>query len=103
MKQTIDFYDFERAFKAIRPDNFSYEGLRVLFEYFEEYEASTDEEVELDVIAICCDYCESTEDEIRESYDVPLQYRDMRGWLERHTTFVGRTDLTPMTYVYGAF
>jgi len=59
MKQTINIYDFQRAFKACgRGDFFSYEGLKALFEYLEEYEEDTGEEVELDVIALCCEYME---------------------------------------------
>ena len=58
MKTTVTKYDFERAFMSIRPDNFSRAGLDAMFDYFEEYEDSTDEEMELDVIAICCDWTE---------------------------------------------
>ena len=36
MKQTINQYDFADAFKKMnRADNFSYEGLKVLFNYLE--------------------------------------------------------------------
>jgi len=55
MKTTVTFSDFRQAFKAIRPDNFSHEGLEQLWEYFESYERDTGEEIELDVIAICCE------------------------------------------------
>ena len=59
MKQTINFYDFSDAFrKAGRADNFTYEGQRALFEYLEGYEEDTGEEIELDVIALCCEYTE---------------------------------------------
>ena len=51
-------YDFERAFKDFDRDNFSYDGLKALFEYLEEYEDDTGEELELDVIALCCEYAE---------------------------------------------
>lgn len=56
MKQTINQYQFTEAFRAIRPDNFSYEGLKTLFNYLEELEQDLGEELELDVIAICCDW-----------------------------------------------
>ena len=46
------------AFKEIRPDNFSYSGLKALYNYLEDYECDTGEPVELDVIATCCDYTE---------------------------------------------
>ena len=58
MKQSVNMYDFERAFKRFERDNFSYDGLKALFEYLEEFEDGTGEEVELDVIALCCDYME---------------------------------------------
>ena len=59
MKQTINFYNFSDAFrKAGRAEQFTYEGQRAIFDYLEEYEDSTGEEVELDVVAICCEYME---------------------------------------------
>ena len=58
MKQTVNEYTFTEAFRNLRPDNFSYAGLKALFDYFEEYEEGTGEEMELDVIAICCDFTE---------------------------------------------
>ena len=70
MKQSINMYGFERAFKNFERDNFSYDGLKALFEYLEEYEEDTGEEVELDVIALCCDYME---------YDSLKEYNDDYG------------------------
>jgi hypothetical protein len=70
MKQSINMYDFERAFKNFERDNFSYDGLKALFEYLEEYEEGTGEEVELDVIALCCEYAE---------YDSLSEYNDDYG------------------------
>ena len=59
MKQTINFYNFSDEFrKAGRADQFTYKGQRAIFEYLEGYEESTGEEVELDVVAICCEYSE---------------------------------------------
>ena len=68
MKQTINVYQFRDAFINLRPDNFSYKGLEVLFDYFEELETSIGEQIELDVIAICCDYTQSTIREALECY-----------------------------------
>ena len=68
MNKTIDFYEFRNSFEELRPNNFSYEGLRVLWEYFEEYEESTGTQIELDIIAICCDYTESTIEEVSRDY-----------------------------------
>lgn len=59
MKMTVYQNDFIEAFKkAGQQDNFSYKGLKALFAYLEDYEDSTGEEVELDVIALCVDYSE---------------------------------------------
>lgn len=58
MIQTINEYQFADAFKRIRPDNFSYDGLKALYDYLEDYEDSTGNPIELDVIAICCEYNE---------------------------------------------
>ena len=54
-----NFYNFQRAFKDMgRDDNFSYAGLKALFDYLEDYEEATGEETELDVISLCCDFTE---------------------------------------------
>ena len=62
--ETICFDRFVERFKAIRPDNFSHEGLRALFDYLSDFE----EDIELDVIAVCCDYTEATIPELHDSY-----------------------------------
>lgn len=57
MKQTINRYEFVEAFRSMdRYDCFGYTALQALFDYLEDYEDSTGEEMELDVIAICCDW-----------------------------------------------
>lgn len=43
---------FRREFERIRPNQFSYEGLGALFEHLDF------EDIEFDVIALCCDYVE---------------------------------------------
>ena len=59
MKQSINMYGFERAFINMdRGEQFSYNGLKALYEYLEEYEEATGTELDLDVIAICCEYSE---------------------------------------------
>ena len=67
---TIGWGDFTKAFEAMRPDNFTYEGLSALYDYLLQYEADTGEELELDVIAICCDFSEDTWQNIAQAYDV---------------------------------
>lgn len=100
MKLTINFYAFENAFKTIRPDNFSYEGLRALFDHFEEYEDSTGEQVELDVIGICCEYNEDTWQNIARDYRIELDPSNddeanqelVEDWLHDEGVFVGSVD-----------
>jgi len=58
MKQTVHLEDFRRSFKSLRPNNFSHEGLNALYENLIQYEDDAGEELNLDVIAICCDYSE---------------------------------------------
>lgn len=58
MKQTLNRYQFVDQFRQIRPDNFSAPALAALFDYYEEIEADTGEEIEFDPIAICCDWSE---------------------------------------------
>lgn len=73
MKQTVTFSAFVDAFRATgRFDDFGYSALRVLFDYFEEYEEASGEEIELDVIAICCDFTVDTWENIANEYDIDL-------------------------------
>lgn len=58
---------FRDEFKAIRPDNFSYEGLSALYEWFTELEEQG-EPMELDVIAICCEFSEEPLQDVLENY-----------------------------------
>lgn len=59
MKTTVNFYHFERAFHdAGRAKQFSRGALRAIFDWHEEYERASGEEVELDVIALCCEWSE---------------------------------------------
>ena len=71
MKQTINEYQFNDAFQKRRPNSFSYEGLTALYDYLEDLEEDTGEEIELDVIGLCCDFTEydSLEDFQKEHYD----------------------------------
>ena len=61
---------FINSFRDIRPDNFSYAGLKALYEFCScHYES-----MELDVIGICCDFAQYTEEEALEAYDVESMY-----------------------------
>lgn len=71
--QTLDKYSFVDAFKqSSRKDQFSHEALEAIFDYLEEYSDSTGENVEFDIVAICCDWSEMSWQEVAQSYDVDL-------------------------------
>lgn len=90
MYQDINFNAFTDAFNAIRPDNFTYEGLRALFDYLTEIEEETGEEIELDVIALCCEFSEITEVEFRDNYEgEPLEHELMVCALDNGHYLVG--------------
>lgn len=68
MYQTVNFSQFVDAFhKCDRSNQFSYDGLKALYDWLEEL--GDPEGNELDVIAICCDFCEFEDLEaFQESY-----------------------------------
>jgi len=59
---------FVRTFQELRPENFSIPALRVLFDHLEAWENDTGKPMELDPIAICCDWAEYTEAELLREY-----------------------------------
>jgi len=59
MYQTINFTRFVDAFSDHeRQDQFSYNALEALHDYYMELEDDSGIAIELDVIAICCDWSE---------------------------------------------
>jgi len=76
MKQQINEHAFCDAFiTADRKDSFSYDGRKALFEYFEQMEEDKGEEMELDVIAICCDFSE-----YESATEAVKDYKDAEGF-----------------------
>ena len=110
MYQTINFYDFCDAFRSHgRENQFSYEALSVLFDFFEAFEDDTGEQIELDVIAICCEFSEDSFVEIAENYDIDLTDCDdteekistVEEYLNDNTYIAGETGAG--TFVYQQF
>ncbi len=85
----VSFCKFYDAFNAVRPDNFSYEGLQVLFKYLEEYENDTNSKIELDVIALCSEYSEDSNENHLSNYDLESMEE-----LAEHTTVIKVDDET---------
>lgn len=114
MFTTVSLYDFRESFRTYnRMENFTYEGLEVLFDYLESYEDDTGEKIELDVIALCCDYTEDTPENIASNYPIDLNDADIEDedyadqckaiildYLNDKTTVVGETDNTIIYQVF---
>ena len=57
-----------------RKNQFSEEALRAIYDHLEDLEEETREPVELDIIAICCEYTEyETLQEYNDDYDEGLE------------------------------
>ena len=74
MIKAISLFDFRQEFKQCnRSDNFSYEGLEVLFDYLESLEFDRDTPLELDVIEFCCEFEECDAQSIIEAYSLECE------------------------------
>jgi hypothetical protein len=95
MKTTVTFQDFKDAFaKMGRSTQFSTSALLIIFDDIEEYENSTGEDIELDVIAICCDIGEASTQEIARDYNIDGAEGEtaadiVRDYLEHHSRILG--------------
>ncbi len=102
MIQTVYYHDFYHAFQRIHPDNFSREGLQVLFDHLEQLEDDIGEETELDVIAFCCEYSEDPASYIADQYRIELdpdadeddQKKAVVDYLQDQGVYIGETDET---------
>jgi hypothetical protein len=102
MKQSVNFSAFVDAFRAYdRYDQFGYQALRVIFDYLEQYEQDCNEELELDVIAICCDYSTDHYKDIADNYKIDLSEAEgdedaekdiVLDYLNDNTMVLGETD-----------
>ena len=104
-------YQFREAFRlAGRMDQFSYEGLEVLFDYLDNLSEDTGEPIELDPVALCCEYYESSIQELIDNYKIDLSEVDdddpdsiievVREYLEKNTSVCGQVE---GGFVYAAF
>lgn len=82
MKQTINAYQFRDAFRSSSDykNRFSYDGLGILFDYLEEYEESSGEELEFDMVGIACEWYEDDWQGIASDYSIDDGIVD--GWCE---------------------
>jgi hypothetical protein len=99
MHQTINVHGFREAFKSMgRADQFSYDGLGLLFDYL-------DGDHELDVIAICCAFSENSPRYIADQYDIDTEDMDegevldaVLEYLGEKTQVIGVTDAGAVVY-----
>ena len=106
MKQTIEnASQFRDEFRQCgRADQFSYEALGLLFDYFEEI----DPDYDLDVIAICCEFSEDDAGEIARQYGLEFSSVDegdtdgerefVLSYLSQETSVVGVTSRGTIVY-----
>jgi hypothetical protein len=101
MIQTVNLHDFRQAFRDYgRGEQFSYEALELIFDYYEQSEIDCGTPNELDVIATCCEVYEMTAQEVRDNYPVDTTYEgdgdcdDVIKYLNDNTSVIGQTDDT---------
>jgi hypothetical protein len=88
--QTINEHQFREEFREMgRANQFSYDGLGLLFDYLEQVSDEGDQPYELDVIGLCCDFAEGTPEEIARDYAIDIE--DVTWYLRENTIVIGET------------
>lgn len=102
-------YFIERFREMGRGNQFTRAALEALYEYYDNYSSESGEDFKLDVIAICCEWYESTPLEVSNEYDIDLD-KDLENnkenlnaaclsYLEENTAVIDLGD----TFLYQAF
>ena len=68
-------------------ENFSYDGLNALYDYFSKLEDELCESIEFDYISIAGEYSELTIDELRDNYFIDKNI-DVIEYLQEHTQVI---------------
>ena len=68
-------------------NNFSYDGLTALYDYFSELEDELNESIEFDLIAIAGEYSELTIEELRDNYSIDIDI-DVIEYLQENTIVI---------------
>lgn len=113
--QTVNFSMFCDMFtRRGRQDQFSYAAKQALFEYLDNLSEDTGEDFQMDVVGICCEYIESTAEEVNSDYllgyekqedesDEDFKERlneEVQEYLDTHTSIVMSDN---GTFVYAQF
>jgi len=90
--QHVSFSTFVDAFRARgREGQFSYQGLKALFEHLEDLSEFIGEDIELDVVGICCDYSEWDESSLAIELGMdPIAAKDT----EDARSYIDNTDVS---------
>lgn len=97
--KTFDENDFINEFKAYnRMNQFSLHGLRVMFESLEQMAQDCEMVIEMDVIALCCDYIELSINDVIQDYQLDDD-ADVIDYLHDHTMVLGSYDIDGVDYV----
>jgi len=93
------FGQFLAGIPETRLTQFSYYGWQLIFNYLEDLSDDIGEDIEIDYIGICCEYCEYTsiedfrraypdfDDEVDEN-DIDAQLWAIQEYLEQRTTVI---------------
>jgi len=80
IKQNVNFSMFLDSFSDTYRHNFTYEGKRALFDYLEQLSEDLGEDIELDIIALCCEYTEYENlEELRCDYTEYENLEELQG------------------------
>ena len=94
--------EFVNEFKQLRPDNFSDKALDSIYDYLIELDYH-EEFYELDVIALCCDITESSDEDIRKDYSISDGYYTIEYLLDNTSVISSHTTNGKLYFVYYSF
>jgi hypothetical protein len=105
MKMALSRFDFIEEMKKDIYNPFSNEGLDVLFEYLEDYEHATGQELEFDSVAFRSDFSEGTPQEIADNYFIEIDglseaeaFDKVVEFLWYHSILIGITKIGTIIY-----
>ena len=111
--KTFNENDFINEFKLYnRLNNFSIKGLHILFESLEQTAIDCEKNIEMDVIALCCEYNEDSITDIINNYGIDLREcfeedvaEAVTEYLQDNTSICGQyeDDYGVTYFVYQAF
>lgn len=88
-----------------RGEQFSYEGLGLLFDHLNDLFDSDGTYYEVDVVGLCCDYSEDKPEDIARSYEIPMDGLDdddllaqVENFLQESGVYVGTTSDGSIVY-----